>query len=214
MCHFQGAIVVAQVAWSLAVFAMVLSPHAFVHMQQDETPAGASAEGRLLQPAASTAHPATDGLHAVPSEPPAATSPLEAATAVALPNDASTAVLTARKRGRPSKAEQALRRQMPDEQMATVTAVEVAGPSIAAIVSTTEATKPTGAKGGGKSSKSGNPGGKATSSKANGAKGRKQPAAAATAHEADKEAAKPEPKGILSRTQVRLSTLTQQMSAL
>ncbi|KAL3160013.1 hypothetical protein ABBQ38_010400 [Trebouxia sp. C0009 RCD-2024] len=171
-----------------------------VHMQQDESPAGAS-EGHLLQPAASTAHPATDPPHAAPSEPAAATSPLEAATAVALPNDASTVVLTARKRGRPSKAEQALRRQVPDAQTATATAVEAAGPSTAAIASTTDATKPTAAKGGGKASKSGNPGAKAASSKAAGAKGRKQLTAAAAAHKADKEPAKAEPKRVLSKTQ-------------
>lgn len=167
----------------------------------------------MLQPAASTAHPATDPPHAAPSEPAAATSPLEAATAVALPNDASTVVLTARKRGRPSKAEQALRRQVPDAQTATATAVEAAGPSTAAIASTTDATKPTAAKGGGKASKSGNPGAKAASSKAAGAKGRKQLTAAAAAHKADKEPAKAEPKRVLSKTQVRLCILAQHMSA-
>ena len=103
-------------------------------MQQDESLAGAPADGQLNQPAASTANPgATAPPHAFPSAPTAATSPLEAATAVVLPDDASTVVLTARKRGRPSKAEQALRRQMEAEQTVTATAVEVVGPSSAAM---------------------------------------------------------------------------------
>ena len=131
---------------------------------------------------------------------------MEAATAVVLPDDASTVVLTARKRGRPSEAELALRRQMEAEQTVAVTAVEVVGPSSAATDSAAHEAEPPAAKGSGKSSKSGNPGGKATSSKVSGAKGKKQ-ASAAAAHKPDKEPAKAESKRVLSKTQVRLCAL-------
>lgn len=189
---------------------LVLTAH--VSILQEDSAAGAPAVSHPNQPSSSTAHPPADRPPASSSEPTAATSPLEAATAVALPEDAGTVVLTARKRGRPTKADLALRRQMQEEQAATATAVEVVGRSTAAVAGTGSEAVLTAATGGGKSSKSSKPGGKATSSRASDAKGKKQATAPAAACKADREAAKAESQRVASRTQVRLCSTTRYVS--
>ena len=154
---------------------------ASVHMQQNESPAGSPTH--LRQPAAATCR-ATQLPSVSPTQPTAATSPLEAATAVPLPDSANEVVLTARKRGRPSKADLALRRQVEEQQSAAATAAEAAAPNtVSAAGAQLVADKDSC-----KSSKSSNPGSKATGSRASGSKGRKQAPAAAADADADDQA--------------------------
>lgn len=165
--------------------------NAFVLMQQNGNPAGVPTDEHPRQSAAATRRD-TQHLAVSPTQPTAATSPLEAATAVPLPDSANKVVLTARKRGRPSKADLALRRQMEEQQPAAATAAEAAAPNsvpAAAIIGAQlVADKDSGksSKSSGKSSKSSNPGIKARSSRAAASKGKKQ--APAAVNDADDQA--------------------------
>ena len=176
-----------------------------VHMQQNEDPAGAPTDEhpRLLAAAArrATQHPAVS-----PTQPMAATSRLEAATAMPLPGSANEVVLTARKRGRPSKADLALRRQMEEQQSAAATAAEAAAPNTVPAASTPSETHLVADKHSGKSSKSSKPGSKAKGSRSSGSKGKKQAPAAADADaddQADATASKAENQPAPSKAQAR-----------
>lgn len=178
--------------------------NASVHMQQDMDSAGALTDEHPRRSTAATRqvtqHPAVS-----PTQPRAATSPLEAATAVPLPDSANKVVLTARKRGRPSKADLALRRQMEEQQSAAATA-EAAAPNTVRDAGRTKGAQLEGGKDGGKSSKSSNPGSKATGSRASGSKGKKQASAAAVADaddQADVAVSKPETQPAPGKTQAR-----------
>ena len=155
-------------------------------MQENEGSGGAPTDKHARQLSAATSRPSTQAQRppASPAKPTAATSPLEVATAVALPEDANTVVtLTARKRGRPSKADLALRRQMEEEQLAAASA--------AAAITAAEAPRPSTAT-------------KTTSSRASGSKGKKQAAATGAAHKADMPAAKAELQPAPHKAQARL----------
>lgn len=126
--------------------------------------------------AAAATRQATRQPPASPSDAPA-TSPLEAATAVALPDDANKVVLTAKKRGRPSKADLALRQQMEEDAMA----VKPTGPPTAPTAGTSGEAQHVAEKGSGKSSKSSGPASKTTRSRAAVSKGKGKKPATATA---------------------------------
>lgn len=147
----------------------------------------------------------TRQLPASPSEAPAATSPLEAATAVALPDDAQKVVLTARKRGRPSKADLVLRQQMEE----AATAAKAAGSDTVPTAGTSSEAQHVAEKGSGKSSKSSGPASKTTRSRAadSKGKGKKQAIAAAAVpdavHQADVAASQAEVQPAPSKAKAR-----------
>ena len=177
--------------------------NASVHMQQAENSAGAPTDKHFRHSAAATQ--VTQHLAVSPTQPTAATSPLEAATAVPLPDSANKVVLTARKRGRPSKADLALRRQIEEQQSAAATAADAAAPNTIPAARGISGAQLVADKDGGRSSKNSNPGANATGSRASGSKGKKQaPAAAADADDqADAAALTAETQPAPSNAQAR-----------
>lgn len=94
---------------------------------------------------------------------------------MALPDDADKVVLIAKKRGRPSKADLALKRQIAE----AATAAKAAGPDTVPTAGTSSEAQHVAEKDSGKSSKSSGPASKTMRSRASDSKGKKKATAAA-----------------------------------